>query len=130
MEANKNLTFSYFVENLPFPSFKLPFREGDVVQVVYWGKRYPNYTLAKRFFGIDNLGDDIDVRRYCSTPFKIKNFVVHENGGYLLCHIISRDFKSFIIDVEALIPLKVYPLRKCEKQKKKIQRLERDLLLE
>lgn len=126
MEENNNLTFSYFDKEAPFASFELPFREGDVVKVVYWGKRYPNYTLAKRFFGIDNLGDNIDVSRYSSTPFKIKNFVLHENGADLLCHIISRDFKSFIIDVKALIPLKVFPLRKCEKQKKKIQKLKRN----
>ena len=78
MEENNSLTFSYFVGEPPFASFELPFREGDVVQVVYWGKRYPNYTLAKRFFGIDNLGDDIDVSRYRSMPFKIKNFVVRQ----------------------------------------------------
>jgi len=120
MNSSK-LEFTYKFEDGRIRLDTFPFRPGDLVEVIDWGEHYSSFKTAFNAFGFGEQkrhGYNCDVQSYYANRPKIFKFVAAlEHCDYpqnIICHIRSMQGHNFVIGIEGLKPVKVYPLRKLK----------------
>lgn len=120
MNSSK-LEFTYKFENGNEFYRKLPFRPGDLVKVVDWGEHYSYFTTAFNAFGFGKQklhGFNTNGQAIVANRPKIFKFVAAlEHYNYtqcIICHVRSMQGHNFVIGINGLKPVKVYPLRKLK----------------
>jgi hypothetical protein len=118
---NGKLRFTYKTESGCTLSKKYVFRPGDLVEVKDWGENYDTFYSAFKAFGFEEQkshGYNTYEQRWSSERPKVFKFVAaleHPTyGGRIICHIRSMMGHNFVISLEGLKPVKVYPLRKLK----------------
>jgi hypothetical protein len=119
MNSSK-LEFTYKFENGDEFYKKLPFRPGDLVEVADWGEQYSNFTTAFNAFGFGKQklhGFNTKREAIVNRPHVLKFVAALEHSQYkgcIICHVRSMQGHNFVIGIEGLKPVKVYPLRKLK----------------
>jgi hypothetical protein len=119
MNSSK-LEFTYKFENGDELYKKLPFRPGDLVEVADWGENYSNFTTAFNAFGFGEQklhGFNTNRQAIANRPHVLKFVAALEHCQYkgcIICHVRSMQGHNFVIGIEGLKPVKVYPLRKLK----------------
>ena len=118
MNSSK-LEFTYKFENGNKLYKKLPFRPGDLVEVADWGEHYSNFTTAFNAFGFgEQIRHGYNSYEQSANRPKIFKFVAalehSQYGGCIICHVRSMQGHNFVIGINGLKPVKVYPLRKLK----------------
>ena len=122
MMNNGKLKFTYKTESgckTPYQTY--PFRPGDLVEVVDWGENYDGFQSAFEAFGFGDQkchGYNTREHRHRGKRPKVFKFIAaleHRTyEGRIICHIRSMEGYNFVIGLEGLKPVKVYPLRKLK----------------
>lgn len=118
---SSELEFTYKFENGNGLYKKLPFRPGDLVEVADWGEHYSNFTTAFNAFGFgeQKLHGYNSYEQYVAANrppvFKFVAALEHyQYEGHIICHVRSMQGHNFVIGIDGLKPVKVYPLRKLK----------------
>lgn len=127
MNMITKLSFRYKLADGRIVNKVYSFRPGDLVRVTDWGEHYGSYTRAFEAFGFgeqENYGYNSSTRLY-ERPmlFKLVAVLEHEATNDIMCHIRSRAGHNFVISINGLAPVKVYPLRRGEGTLIKINKL-------
>ena len=122
MMNDGKLEFTYKTESgrkTPYQTY--PFRPGDLVEVADWGENYSGFRTAFEAFGFGEQkthGYNTREYHYRGKKPKVLKFIAaleHPTyGGRIICHIRSMEGYNFVIGLEGLKPVKVYPLRKLK----------------
>lgn len=123
MDTNFTYTFGNGVE------VKLPFRTGDLVQIISSGGIYPAYTSAFVHFTGSTA-----IPYYCEPKnhferlprtrlFKVMGIAEHNMWHQLVCYLIDNEKRGVVIEGVSVKPFKVYPLREGEKSKIKLEKI-------
>ena len=110
MDINFTYTFSNGVEE------KLPFRTGDLVQIISSGGIYPAYTSAfVHFTGSTAIPYYCEAKNHYPLPtnrlFKVMGIAEHNIWNQLVCYLIDNEKRGVVIECASVKPFKVYPLR-------------------
>ena len=118
---SSELEFTYKFENGKGLYKKLPFRPGDLVEVADWGEHYSNFTTAFNAFGFgEQKSHGFNTNRQATAAnrphvFKFVAALEHyQYEGRIICHVRSMQGHNFVIGIDGLKPVKVYPLRKLK----------------
>ena len=122
------LKFTYKFENGNKLYKKLPFRPGDLVEVADWGEHYSNFTTAFNAFGFGKQkshGFNTDRQAIAANRPHVFKFVAalehNTYGGRIICHVRSMQGHNFVIGIDGLKPVKVYPLRRLKGETTTVQ---------
>lgn len=123
MDINFTYTFSNGVEE------KLPFRTGDLVQIISSGGIYPAYTSAfVHFTGSTAIPYYCEAKNHYPLPtnrlFKVMGIAEHNIWNQLVCYLIDNEKRGVVIEGASVKPFKVYPLREGENEKIKLKKIE------
>ena len=120
MNSSK-LKFTYKFENGNELYKKLPFRPGDLVEVADWGEHYSCFQTAFNAFGFgEQKSHGFNAKRQdipANRPRVFKFIAALEHyrfKGCIICHVRSMQGHNFVIGINGLKPVKVYPLRKLK----------------
>jgi hypothetical protein len=123
MDTNFTYTFSNGVEE------KLPFRTGDLVQIISSGGIYPAYISAfVHFTGSTAIPYYCESKNNFALPttrlFKVMGIAEHNIWNQLVCYLIDNEKRGVVIEGASVKPFKVYPLREGENEKIKLEKIE------
>lgn len=123
MATNFTYTFSNGVEE------KLPFRTGDLVQIISSGGIYPAYISAfVHFTGSTAIPYYCESKNNFSLPttrlFKVMGIAEHNMWNQLVCYLIDNEKRGVVIEGASVKPFKVYPLRQGEKSEIKLKKIQ------